>query len=115
MSKNVENWLKWVEKNDLGVSGGQERSKFRCGSIGSAPGPQKLPEGAIFENPGPPEGTYPVERLAKGQICENRKAKGQICEIRKRKSQICEIRKAKGSKALESNPGCVDVSCGVDH
>ena len=40
MPNNVENWLKWVEKNDLGVSGGQERSKLRCGSIGSTPGPQ---------------------------------------------------------------------------
>ena len=39
-----KNGPKRVEKIDLGVSGGQERSKFRCGSIGSAPGHQKRPK-----------------------------------------------------------------------
>ena len=41
MQKIVQNWLKWVQKNDLGVSRGQERSKLRFGSIGRPPGGQK--------------------------------------------------------------------------
>ena len=36
-----ENELKWVQKNDLGVSRGQERAKLRPESIGRPPGPQK--------------------------------------------------------------------------
>ena len=40
-SKNYKNDPKRVQKNDLGGSGGQEKSKLRCRSIGSIPGQRK--------------------------------------------------------------------------
>ena len=38
--KNVNNWLKWVQKNAPGVLKPQGGSKLRCESNGRPPGPQ---------------------------------------------------------------------------